>query len=66
MPISFFRCATLQMDKMPALRDELSKTAGEMEDATRGHNAKPIEATVQKMLALVASTGSAATASSAS
>jgi hypothetical protein len=37
-----------------------------MEDATRDHNTKPIEATVQKMLALVASTGSAATASSAS
>jgi hypothetical protein len=50
------------MDKMPALRDELSKTAGEMEDATRDHNAKLIEAMVQKMLALVASTGSAATA----
>ena len=52
---------------MPAfLRDLLSKTAGEMEDATRDHNAKLIEAMVQKMLALVASTGSAATASSAS
>jgi hypothetical protein len=54
------------MDKMPALRDELPKTAGEMADATRDHNAKVIEAMMQKMLALVASTGSAATASSAS
>lgn len=39
-----------RMETMPALRQDLSKAIGEMEDATRGLNAKMIAALLEKLL----------------